>query len=273
VDRESLCLIDPGEANMTCTVLEHPLSPYAQKVKLALHFKGVDFDVEQPMVGSDLEEFAAASPRGEVPVLRHDGINLYDSAVIGAYIDETWADPPLLPAAPIERAGIRLIEDAMDTHFESNTWGLGEVLVFGRAEGEQADRMCGFAAAQIQGWYRWLESRIAATDWFNGRAYGWGDICVVPFVNGAARFDILPEPGTRLADWLARVNAREDVQTVTAAAQAAELDPDMMRAALEGGFKREYRDHRLEWMIRAGGIDVVAKGLAADNIRFNGSFA
>ena len=41
--------------------------------------------------------FARVSPRGEVPVLRHEEISLYDSAVIGAYIDETWAEPPLLP--------------------------------------------------------------------------------------------------------------------------------------------------------------------------------
>jgi hypothetical protein len=46
-----------------------------------------------------------------------------------------------------------------------------------------------------------------------------------------------------------------------------------MQAALTSGFKREYRDHRLEWMIRAGGIDVVAQGLSNNNIRFNGSFS
>ena len=161
----------------------------------------------------------------------------------------------------------------MDTHFEGNTWGLGEVLIFGRAEGDKAERMRDFARAQIQGWYKWLEPRLSESDWFNGSEYGWGDMCVVPFVNGAGRFDILPEPSSQLSAWLERVNAREDVASVTAAAQAAELDPDVMRAAIDSGFKREYRDHRLEWMIRAGGIDVVAAGIAADNIRFNGSFA
>ena len=258
---------------MAITVFEHPLSPYAQKVKLALHFKGLKYSVEQPMGSADVEAFMAASPRGEVPVLQHDGVSLYDSAVIGAYIDETWPEPSLLPADPYARAQIRLIEDAMDTHFEGNTWGLGEIRVFGRATGTEADRMCAFAESEIQGWYRWLEARLSDAGWFNGADYGWGDICVVPFVNGAGRFDILPVAGTRLADWLTRVNDRDDVKTVTAAAQAAELDPDLMRAALEAGFKREYRDHRLEWMIRAGGLDVVATGLAADNIRFNGSFA
>jgi glutathione S-transferase/RNA polymerase-associated protein len=37
-------------------------------------------------------------------------------------------------------------------------------------------------------------------------------------------------------------------------------------------FKREYRDHRLEWMIRSGGIDVVLDGIKGDTIRFSNEF-
>jgi glutathione S-transferase/RNA polymerase-associated protein len=37
-------------------------------------------------------------------------------------------------------------------------------------------------------------------------------------------------------------------------------------------FKREYRDHRLEWMIRSGGLDVVLDGIKADTIRFSNEF-
>jgi RNA polymerase-associated protein len=36
-----------------------------------------------------------------------------------------------------------------------------------------------------------------------------------------------------------------------------------------GGRKREYRDHRLEWMIRSGGLDIVVAGLSDDTIRFS----
>jgi glutathione S-transferase/RNA polymerase-associated protein len=35
-----------------------------------------------------------------------------------------------------------------------------------------------------------------------------------------------------------------------------------------GVFVREYRDHRLEWMIRSGGAQVVLDGIARKNIRF-----
>jgi glutathione S-transferase/RNA polymerase-associated protein len=41
-------------------------------------------------------------------------------------------------------------------------------------------------------------------------------------------------------------------------------------ALLESGtFKREYRDHRLDWMIRSGGLSIVEQGIAAGTIRFS----
>ena len=39
-----------------------------------------------------------------------------------------------------------------------------------------------------------------------------------------------------------------------------------------GLFKREYRDHRLEWMVKSGGLGIVVRGLEADNIRFTPDF-
>lgn len=35
-----------------------------------------------------------------------------------------------------------------------------------------------------------------------------------------------------------------------------------------GERRREYRDHRLEWMVKSGGIEVVLAGLRDGNIRF-----
>ncbi|WP_245421454.1 MULTISPECIES: hypothetical protein [Methylobacteriaceae] len=35
-----------------------------------------------------------------------------------------------------------------------------------------------------------------------------------------------------------------------------------------GGRRRDYRDHRLEWMLESGGIAVVLAGLLDGNIRF-----
>ena len=253
-------------------VLEHPLSPYAQKVKLALHFKGLPFEVRQPAIGADADAFVRASPRAEVPVLEVDGVPLYQSSVIGQFVEERWPEPSMMAGDAMQRAQRRLLEDAIDTHFEANTWGLGELRFFGRGTGEEVERLRAHAREQILGWFAWLEDRLGDASWFAGAGYGWADMCVVPFANGAGRFDLVPPRGSKLEAWLARVNDRDDVALVRSQAEAAELDPELMRAALEAGFKREYRDHRLEWMVRGGGLDVVRRGLADGNIRFNSSF-
>ena len=36
-----------------------------------------------------------------------------------------------------------------------------------------------------------------------------------------------------------------------------------------GGRKREYRDHRLKWMVKSGGIEVVQAGQRDRSIRFS----
>jgi glutathione S-transferase/RNA polymerase-associated protein len=58
--------------------------------------------------------------------------------------------------------------------------------------------------------------------------------------------------------------------------EARAFDPgavDVADLVAKGLFKREYRDHRLEWMIKSGGLEVVLKGLDADNIRFTADFS
>ena len=53
------------------TLYEHPLSPYAQKVKIALREKGVAFEAALPGglgAGGAGGVFADANPRAEVPV-------------------------------------------------------------------------------------------------------------------------------------------------------------------------------------------------------------
>lgn len=43
----------------------------------------------------------------------------------------------------------------------------------------------------------------------------------------------------------------------------------MADAFKKGLMRREYRDHRLEWMVKSGGIAIVLEGLERQNIRFS----
>ncbi len=45
---------------------------------------------------------------------------------------------------------------------------------------------------------------------------------------------------------------------------------DMLPQLIESGhFVREYRDHRLEWMMRSGATQIVLDGMSKRNIRFS----
>lgn len=259
---------------MTVTLYEHPLSPYAQKNKIALREKGVTFTAVTPQAigtGALAAEMAAANPRAEVPALVDDGFAVFDSTVIQEYIEDRWPTPPLLPATPAARARARMIEEVMDTQYEAVSWGMMEIHVFGRATGDAAAALMARATEQIAGLNAWLERQLGSDDWLAGAAFGWADAAAVPFVNGAAGFGLAPAAGGALARWLERVNARPSVAATAgeAKAAAAEVAKAVPAAISAGVFKREYRDHRLEWMIRSGGLAVVTAGMEAGTIRFS----
>lgn len=255
---------------------EHPLSPYAQKVKIALRQKGVGFELLRPDgigSGNVPDEFARGNPRGEVPLLIDGDLRIFDSTIMLDYIEERWPEPALMPSDPARRAHIRMIEEVMDTHYEAINWGLGEIKYFRRAEGEFAEMLLARAADQIRDLQAWLSSRLGADDWFSGAAFGRADLSVAPFLNASEGFGFGPDAASPLGRWLDRVNGIESVrQTSHEAVQSLATIGKAYQAVDSGLFKRQYRDHRLEWMIRSGGIDVVTRGLANDDIRFTGRF-
>jgi len=249
---------------------EHPLSPFAQKVKIALGEKNLAFESRIPdIVGGNLEEFRALNPRLEVPTLIDGETAVFDSTIILEYLDERWPTPALLPRDPAARARVRMIEELCDTYYEAITWAVFEVRVFQRATGAQAERLLGRAAADVQGTNAWLERELGAAPWFNGDGFGWGDVAVAPFVHAAAISGTPPPAGSRLAAWLERVRARPSVAPTFEAAAASMTGFEMLPQLVASGvFKREYRDHRLEWMMRSGGADIVLEGMRQSNIRF-----
>ena len=259
------------------TLYEHPLSPYAQKVKIALREKGVPFDLKLPEAlgaGGAGGVFLAASPRGEVPTLIDGDTAVFDSTIILEYIEDRWPTPPLLPSSPAERARVRMLEEIMDTHYEAINWGLGEVGWFKRADGELAATLVANAKRQTEGFFAWLEGQLGKRTWFNGETFGWGDLSVAPYVGGSIALGFSPAADSNLDQWFDRVMQRPAAnQTITEARAFKTADFNVADLVAQGLFKREYRDHRLEWMIKSGGLEVVLKGLQADNIRFAPDFA
>ncbi len=253
-------------------LLEHPVSSYAQKVKIALREKGVSFRAEMPEdfgLGAGEGTLGRASPRAEVPVLVDGETRIFGSTIILEYVEERCPHPPLLPREPAARAAARITEEVCDTQYEAVNWGVGEVLWYKRASGLLAERLREEAGRQTAILQDWLATRLGGAEWFGGREFGWADAAAAPVVNRSVHYGLGPAPGSTLAEWHARLCARPSV-----AATFAEFDAGVARVVAAAGLyttgarRREYRDHRLEWMVKSGGIKVVLAGLRDGNIRF-----
>lgn len=251
---------------------EHPLSSYAQKVKIALREKGLDFKVETPpALGSGKADgvFAAASLRNEVPALIDGDARIFDSTIILEYLEDKFPSPPLLPRDPAARAQARMVEDVCDTLYEAVNWGLSEIRWFKRAEGEQAEKMKATAARQTAELQAWLSEKLGKAEWFNGASFGWADLSVAPYVNRSFHYGLGTPSDSPLAKWRDRIRQRPSVAATFREFEAAsERMGDAAARLASGAIRREYRDHRLEWMMKSGGVQVVLDGLAKNNIRF-----
>lgn len=168
-------------------LLDHPLSSYAQKVKIALREKGIPFDARLPDdfgTGRRDGAFAQANPRTEVPtLLTDDGHAIFDSTIILEYIEESWPAPALLPASGIERARARMIEDICDCQYEAVNWGFSELLWFQRAQGPLAERLRAAARCDTATLQAWLAEHLGDRPWFGGARFGWADAPVAPMLN------------------------------------------------------------------------------------------
>ncbi|KAJ9614107.1 hypothetical protein H2200_002243 [Cladophialophora chaetospira] len=258
---------------------DHPVSSYAQKIRIALREKDIPFTAQVPRgLGSGFpnatdESFASSNPRIEVPVLVDGDLQIFDSTIILEYIEDKFPEPALLPPRtdPTARAKARMIEDVCDTQYEGLNWGLGEINWFKRAEGEAAEKLKAQAKHQTKQLQAWLNERLGGEDYFGGvHGFGWADVCVAPILNRSLTYGLGPEQGSPLAKWLERISQRPSVQkTFEEYETATKNTPGYGDLLKKGMLKREYRDHRLEWMVKSGGIDIVVEGLKNKNIRFS----
>ncbi len=255
------------------TLYEHPLSAYAMKVKMALLEKGLEFNAIVPdglPNGTASGAFVDASPRAEIPALVDGEVKVFDSTIILEYLEDKWPAPALLPKEPAARARVRMIEDVMDGLYEPNNWGVMEVTRFKRASGALADRLVGFAKSNIDQLQHWLDAQLGDKPYFNGDTFGWGDIACAPYINRSAAVGYTPPAGSKLSSWLTRVNQRPSVSVVIDQMRQVLANlPDFAALLAQGKIKRQYRDHRLEWMIAGGGLSVVQEGIERGTVRFS----
>jgi glutathione S-transferase len=89
-------------------------SPWAERVRWALNYKGVQYEKQDYQPGVDEEAVKKLTGQAQVPVLLVNGKVIPDSTAILNWLEEHRPQPALMPAADKNRAQVMLWEELMD---------------------------------------------------------------------------------------------------------------------------------------------------------------
>jgi len=170
-------------------------SSAAYRVRVALNLKGVAYDTVSIHLVKEgglnrRPEYRAINPQMRVPALElDDGEVLVQSLAIIDYLDETYREPPLLPAAALERARVRAVAQiiACDIHPLNNTSPL-----------RYLKRQLGHDQSAIDAWYHhWIlegfpavEAMLRPGPYAFGASLTLADVCIVPQMYNARRLKV-----------------------------------------------------------------------------------
>ncbi|HVL79754.1 MAG TPA: maleylacetoacetate isomerase [Sphingomicrobium sp.] len=181
-------------------------SSAAYRVRIALNLKGVDYvsrTVNLVEGEQRSDSYRALNPQGFVPMLEIDDRRLTQSLAIIVYLDQKFPEPPLMPADPVDGAHVRALSMtiACDIHPLNNLRVLKYLTSNFQADEEAKTR-----------WYaHWVSEGLTALEalarpragaFLFGNAPSLADICLVPQLYNARRFNVSldPFPTLRLAD-------------------------------------------------------------------------
>ncbi|MCD0503767.1 maleylacetoacetate isomerase [Bordetella petrii] len=172
-------------------------SSAAYRVRIALNLKGLSYEYLGVHLLKDggqqlSDSYRSLNPTALVPTLVDGDTVIGQSLAIIEYLDETHPQPALLPSDPAGRARVRAIAQtiACDTHPLNNL----RVLKYLKRDMQVSDDA-------KNAWYRhWVQLGMAAVEsmlenspatgrYCHGDAPGLADLCLVPQVANARRFD------------------------------------------------------------------------------------
>jgi glutathione S-transferase len=134
-------------------------SPYAWKVWLTLEHKAIPYEFR--LLSFDRGDtkapaFLAVNPRGRVPTIVDDGFALWESGAIVEYLEERYAQNPLLPKDAKGRANARRLAAEADSYLGPVVGKLAELALYSETpvEAGEIDKAKNEILAELASWER-----------------------------------------------------------------------------------------------------------------------
>jgi len=199
---------------MTIKLYDFGPSPNCQRVEIALHEKGLSYDIEPIDLRKREQkkpEFLKLNPYGKVPVIVDGEKVLFESCIINEYLDEQYPTPPLMPKDPYKRARIRVLTDYGLNYIHSQYWAIRGELYVKKEDGERDWKLIEETTQQLRDLLQYLENALGDKAYFMGE-FTLLDIALVPRFLRMESFGVLPATSIpRLGTWLQRMKERPSV--------------------------------------------------------------
>ncbi len=163
------------------------LRPWLVMKHAGIAFDEVHVQLRQP---GTRQQNLQHSPSGKVPVLKHDGLTIWDSLAIAEYLAGLFPQKQLWPADPAARARARSISAEMHAGFQALRTHL-PMDILGRYPGKGLDGE-GVAAdiARVQEIWRDARARWGAGGPFLYGAFSIADAMYAPVVTRFMTYDV-----------------------------------------------------------------------------------
>ena len=175
------------------TLYSNYINSAGERVRIALQFKGVAYDyVAVRQIG--IEAYRRINPQGLMPTLMVDGVPIAQAAAILEWLEETYPDPPLLPADPLLRARVRGFAQYLVSEMHAiDVIRVRRFLAAGL--GLDREALSKWQMHWFHTGFRALEQVLADREqpwrFCFGESPGWADLHLIPQVQkGLTRFDV-----------------------------------------------------------------------------------
>lgn len=166
-------------------------SSASYRVRIALNLKGVAYaSVPTSLLDGDQRapDYVARNPQGFVPMLTIDGHDLTQSLAIIDYLDAKYPEPPMVSRDPLERATTlaQAMVIAADIHPVNNL----RILKYLKDElGQEQEAIARWYRHWITEGFAALETMAPESGFFGGGQPNLADVCLVPQMANARRFE------------------------------------------------------------------------------------